>query len=171
MIGSLTRSNQYATKIAINHETCDNSYATSRESVVRVALKRCNRVELHRLVQARLSRARHVVEPYRNLSLPRMSSSTSDSSTAPTVCSFDSVIKALLMVYSDDHTGEDQARARTSDGLTLFSRVTCSFSWLRRPTASLYGSNTLILTVANGEMPLRCLRANIQHDSLRLGLG
>lgn len=39
-----------------------------------------------------------------------MSSSTSDSSTAPTVCSFDSVIKALLMVYSDDHTGEDQPR-------------------------------------------------------------
>lgn len=108
MIGSLTRTDQYATKIAINHETYDNSYTMSRESLVEVTLKRC--IESSCSTQARLSRTQHVVEPYRNLSLPPMSSSTSDSSTAPTVCSFDSVIKALLMVYSDDHTGEDQPR-------------------------------------------------------------
>lgn len=64
---------------------------------------------------------------YRNLSLPPMSSSCRRSKHGTAVCSFDSVIKAALMVYSDDHTGE-RAELLATDGLTRFSRVTCSFS-------------------------------------------
>lgn len=128
MIGSLTRT-QYATKIAISpwSEPRTIILMVSRESK-QSRLSVASRLDVS-LAFSTLTRRR----TYRNLSLPPMSPSTGDSSTArPFVASIPSLRQHSWFIQM---TTLERTNLVASDGLTRFSRVTCSFSWLRRPTS------------------------------------